>query len=184
MVKKFVRVALLLSVLSGSSGWGFPARDVQVVTDKNYFGVVRDCIQKARSSILVMMFEASYYQKHARGPSTVLIKELIAAKKRGVEVKVILERGEGQERASLRNIKTAALLSQGGVAVAYDPEDITTHSKMLIIDGEVSIVGSTNWTYSALEKNHEASLVVRSSEVAKELQDYFHSVWKTCSHSN
>ena len=50
----------------------------------------------------------------------------------------------------------------------------------LIIDGEVGIVGSTNWTYSALEKNHEVSVLIRSPEVARNLYHYFQRVWKTC----
>ena len=82
-----------------------------------------------------------------------------------------------------RNIETGNLLTKGGVAVAYDPLAITTHTKLLIIDGKISIVGSTNWTYNALDKNHEASVLIQSSEVASNLQDYFQSVWKSCSKS-
>ena len=53
--------------------------------------------------------------------------------------------------------------------VVYDPVTVTTHTKLLIIDGEISVVGSTNWTYSALEKNHEVSVLIRSPEVAREI---------------
>ena len=64
--------------------------------------------------------------------------------------------------------------------VRYDPVGVTTHTKLLIIDGEIGIVGSTNWTYSALEKNHEVSVLIRSPEVARNLYHYFQRVWKTC----
>ena len=181
MLKKSVVISLLCLLFLCNPLLGFPAKDVQVITDRQYFGVVRDNIQKARSSIKVMMFEASYYEKHKNSPSNVLIRELIAAQKRGVGVTVILERREGKERATLRNMNTGNLLAQGGVEVVYDPLAITTHTKLLIIDGALSIVGSTNWTYNALEKNHEVAVLIYSPEVANSLQDYFHTVWKTFS---
>lgn len=181
MFRKSVPVFILVFLFLDTYCLGFPAKDVQVITDRQYFDVVCDRIRGAKSSIKMMMFEASYYKTYQDSPSNILIRELIAAKKRGVEVKVILERREGKERATLRNIRTGALLTQGGVEVVYDPLDITTHTKLLIIDGEMSIVGSTNWTYNALKKNHEVSVLIQSPEVAKNLQNYFQKVWKTCS---
>ncbi|MEK7290856.1 MAG: phospholipase D-like domain-containing protein, partial [Planctomycetota bacterium] len=42
-----------------------------------------------------------------------------------------------------------------------------THNKILVIDNYITIVGSTNWTYSALKKNHEASVLIKSRSVAE-----------------
>jgi cardiolipin synthase len=159
---------------------GLPARDVQLITDREYFNIVQTCFREARSSIGVMMFEAAYYERYLNSPTNLLIRELIAARRRGVEVKVILEKRKEGDRTQKNNMKTGRMLSEAGVQVAYDPVAVTTHTKLLIIDGEISIVGSTNWTYSALEKNHEVSVLIRSPEVAKDLQDYFQSMWKTC----
>jgi cardiolipin synthase len=180
MLGKTIPFFILLFLFLDNYSLGFPAKDVQVVTDRQYFGVVRNCFREAKSSIKVMMFEASYYGKYPDSPSNLLIKELVAAKKRGLDVRVILEQREGRERATLRNIETGALLTKGGVEVMYDPLSITTHTKLLIIDGKISVVGSTNWTYNALDKNHEVSVLIRSPEVANDLQDYFQNVWKTC----
>ena len=180
--KSTVLVIPLLLLLLHADSFGLPARDVQVITDGEYFEVVHTCFKEAQSSIKVMMFEASYYEKYPNSPTNVLIRELIAAHKRGVSVKVILERRDERQRASVTNEKTGSMLSRGGVDVVYDPATVTTHTKLLIVDGTISVVGSTNWTYSALEKNHEVSVVVRSSEVARRLQDYFQTIWKTCTH--
>jgi cardiolipin synthase len=141
--------------------------------DSEYTKVVRDAIKGARKSIQVMMFEASYYQKYPDTPSNLLIRELIAAQKRGVKVEVILERGESADRTTERNLLTGKIFSKEGVDVIYDPPTLTTHTKLLIIDGETVIMGSTNWTYNALTKNHEVSVLIRSPEMAKALTDYF-----------
>ena len=184
MFKKTTPVFILFFLFLNNYSLGFPAKDVQVITDRQYFEVVLRCFQEAKSSIKMMMFEASYYKKYPDSPSNLLIRELIAAKKRGLDVKVILEQREGTERATLRNKETGALLAESGVEVVYDPLDITTHTKLLIIDGEISVVGSTNWTYNALDKNHEVAVLIRSPKVANDLQNYFQSIWKTCRKSN
>jgi len=180
MVVKSTALLISFLLLLPSCSVGLPAGDVQVITDREYFTVVRTCFREARSSISVMMFEAAYYERYPNSPTNVLIRELIAACKRGVDVKVILEKRKDQDRTQENNLKTGKLLSEGGVKVKYDPVTVTTHTKLLIIDGEMVIVGSTNWTYSALEKNHEVSVLIRSPEVARNLHDYFQRVWKTC----
>jgi cardiolipin synthase len=36
----------------------------------------------------------------------------------------------------------------------------------VVIDEYITIVGSANWTYGALRKNHEASVMIKSRDVA------------------
>jgi cardiolipin synthase len=182
MFPKLVSLVVPLFLLLDAYCLGLPAHDVQVLTDRDYFQTVLKCFKEAQSSIKVMLFEASYYEKYPKSPTNVLIQELVAAHKRGVAVKVILERRDERHRASVSNEKTGTILFREGVDVVYDPATITTHTKLLIVDGKISVVGSTNWTYSALEKNHEVSVLIHSSEVAQRLQDYFQTIWKTCAH--
>jgi phosphatidylserine/phosphatidylglycerophosphate/cardiolipin synthase-like enzyme len=159
--------------------FGLPAEDVQLVTDAQYFQVAKKAIQEARSSIWVMMFEMGYYDKYPSTPSNLLIKELIAAKRRGVKVEVILEVKEGRDRTTERNRHTGKILSDGGVGVIYDSLFKTTHAKWMVVDGRLALVGSTNWTYYALTNNNEVSVLIRSKQVAKELVDYFDQVKAT-----
>src|SRR4030043_21649 len=150
-----------------------PAEDVQLVTDAQYFKIAKKLIREARHSIQVMMFEMGYYDRNPNTPSNLLIKELINAKKRGVKVEVLLEVREGEDRTAKRNRHTGKILSDGGVEVIYDSLAKTTHAKGMVVDGQLTLLGSTNWTYHALTENHEVSVLIRSKEVAKELIDYF-----------
>jgi phosphatidylserine/phosphatidylglycerophosphate/cardiolipin synthase-like enzyme len=163
--------------------FGLPAEDVQLVTDAQYFQVAKKMIQVAKHSIRVMMFEMGYYDQHSNTPSNLLIKELIDAKKRGVKVEVVLEVKEGEDRTTKRNRHTGKILSEGGVDVIYDALFKTTHTKLMVVDGHLTLLGSTNWTYNALTNNNEASVLIRSKEVAKELIDYFNKVKTTGSKS-
>jgi len=178
MKKFFITLFILLSpfAIDLSPSLGFPAEDVQLVVDEQYFQIAKKMIQEAKSSILIMMFEMGYYEKHPNTPSNLLIRELIEAKKRGVRVEVILEIREGKDRTSERNQQTGKLLSESGVQVIFDSLLKTTHAKGMVVDGELALIGSTNWTYYALTNNHEVSVLIRSKEFAKAFTDYFNQV--------
>ena len=158
---------------------GLPAEDVQLVMDAQYFQVAKKLIQEAKHSVQVMMFEMGYYDQHPNTPSNLLIRELINAKKRGVTVEVILEIREGEDRTTKRNRHTGKILLEGGVEVIYDSPIKTTHAKFMVVDRQLSLLGSTNWTYYALTSNNEASVLVYSKEVARGLLDYFNRVKAT-----
>jgi len=172
---------LLLSFVPcpSSSSWALPAEDVQVVTDAKYFETAKRLIQGAKKSVQVMMFEMGFYDEYPSTPSNLLVKELIDAKKRGIKVEVILDVREGEDRTTKRNRHTGKVLSEGGVEVIYDSPSKTTHAKLMIVDGQSTLIGSTNWTYYALTDNHEAAVLVKSKEVAKEMIDYFNRVKST-----
>jgi len=179
MKKILLSVLFLLSTFYLSLSFGLPVEDVQLVIDAQYFQVAKKMIREAKTSIQIMMFEMGYYDKYPHTPSNLLIKELIDAKKRGVKVVVILEVKEGRDRTTERNRHTGKILSDGGVEVIYDSLFKTTHAKWMVVDGQLALVGSTNWTYYALTNNNEVSVLIRSKQVAKELVDYFNQVKAT-----
>jgi len=49
----------------------------------------------------------------------------------------------------------------------------------MVVDMEVILLGSANWTFAGLTKNHEVSVLIRSKELAKALIDYFNRVKAT-----
>ncbi len=178
-MKKFIITLLIFLspfTIYLSPSLGLPAEDVQLVMDEQYFQVAKKMIQEAKSSILIMMFEMGYYEKHPNTPSNILIRELIEAKKRGVRVEVLLEVREGKDRTTERNLHSGKILSGGGVKVIYDSLLKTTHAKWMVVDEEMALVGSTNWTYYALTNNHEVSVLIRSKAFAKSLIHYFDQV--------
>jgi phosphatidylserine/phosphatidylglycerophosphate/cardiolipin synthase-like enzyme len=181
-MKKVIFALLFLfpfSTLYAPHSLGLPAEDIELVTDAQYFEVAKKMIQEAKTSLRVMMFEMGYYEKHPNTPSNLLIKELIEAKKRGVKVEVILETREGDDRTTKRNRQTGKILSDGGVEVTYDPLFKTMHAKSMVSDGELVLIGSTNWVFSSLTSNNEVSVLIRSKEMARELVDYFNRVKAT-----
>ena len=177
---KFFYPAIMFIVFFSLPVFALPCQDVEVVTDREYFQVVHRTLREARHSIQLMMYTIGYYEKYPEGPSNILIRDLIEAKQRGVEVRVILDVSDWNQKVTRRNENTGRILSKNGVDVGYDPLPINTHAKLVIIDGIITILGSTNWTYYSLDHNNEVSVLIKSKEVTQKLSDYFQKIWRTC----
>lgn len=120
------------------------------------------------------MYLADINPKYNRGWEYNLVNDLINAHRRGVTVSVIFdqnimfwETGKKKKKTERKSSNAYELLKKNEVPVYYDSIDRVTHNKILIIDDYITILGSTNWTYSALRKNHEASVLIKSSSVAE-----------------
>ena len=61
--------------------------------------------------------------------------------------------------------------------IKLDNPNTTTHTKLIIVDGKIVLVGSTNWSHTAINKNHEANVLIYSEEVAQEFERYFSKIW-------
>ena len=175
-ILRFAGIVFFLVIFCSGNSRGFEAKKIELLIDSAYFPVVKRLINSAKKSVQVMMFEASYYREHPGSPSNQLIEAVADAGKRGLNVEVILEIKKKTDRTTKRNLETGQILKKAGVDVVVDPEHTTTHTKLIIIDGNIVVLGSTNWTYNALTKNHEISSVIYSDESANYLQDYFKAV--------
>jgi len=70
-----------------------------------------------------------------------------------------------------------AWLQQAGVDLRLDGNPDTMHHKVLIIDGEILVLGSYNFTRSAEEQNDENLLVLHSATLAGEFLIEFEEIY-------
>lgn len=141
------------------------------VFDRDFYPVVMKALKNANESIEIIAFKLSYYPKYRNSKENKLVWELIKAKERGVKVRILLDEYPNKNSAY-------SLLKSRGIDIKYDSKNVTTHAKVIIIDGKIVILGSTNFSYYGLEKNHEANIYIESEEVAKAFRDYFEKLWK------
>jgi len=159
---------------------GFDDADsiVPVINDQ-YAEAVKSEIDSAKSSIDIMMYMMKYYETN--NSLMMVEKALIAAKERGVKVRIILDSEEENGKPSSltkENMKALDYLSENGIEVKFDSPKTTTHDKLLIIDGETVIIGSHNWGFSAFERNNEASVIIKDAEIAAYYENYFENLWE------
>jgi phosphatidylserine/phosphatidylglycerophosphate/cardiolipin synthase-like enzyme len=96
---------------------------------------------------------------------------LIAANKRNVDVRIVMEKSEIGQGSEYEKMKRA------GIQVRLDTNPAIMHNKVAIIDGTVVITGSYNWSASAETRNDENLIIIRSAQVAAEYEKAFQKIW-------
>jgi len=131
-------------------------------------GDVVSFIRSARESIDIEMYVFT---------SEDVARELSEAVKRGVRVRVIMEPRVEDSRKQ----RMFAILSALDVEVRWASfEYKLTHSKFIIADGKRALVGSINFSESALNYNRETAVEVEGESV-RELADVFDEDWEKTS---
>lgn len=102
-----------------------------------------------------------------------LATALIAADRRGVDVRGVMDAGQvssnqGGEYAALRT---------AGIDVRLDGEQGNMHNKVLIIDGEIVVTGSYNFSANAEDSNDENTLIIQDADLASEFTEEFWRIW-------
>ncbi|MDU2066860.1 MAG: phospholipase D family protein [Sporomusaceae bacterium] len=102
-----------------------------------------------------------------------IIDALIAAKKRGVDVRIIIDKSniDNDDKETAREKKEKELLNSiadSGILMKVDSDFQIAHSKIMIIDGMDVITGSFNFTYSAENSNAENCLILRGNKALAE----------------
>ncbi len=112
------------------------------------------------------------------GPVAGLFAALVAAKARGVDVRVALDKGRlyKSEVPDPKNDAAAAWLAAHGITVVWDEESRTSHAKILLIDQRSALVGSHNWTRAALLDNREASVLLTDPQLIEPLRELVESI--------
>ena len=147
--------------------FSFPAYTFQADIEQVCFSPHGGCAQtivkelnKARSEILVQAYSFT---------SAPIAKALLDAKRRAINVQVILDKSQKTQRYS-----SYTFFNNQSIPVFIDSTHAISHNKIIIIDRQVVITGSYNFTKAAEEKNAENILVIRS----KELADRYIRNWK------
>jgi cardiolipin hydrolase len=98
---------------------------------------------------------------------------ILSAYHRGVDIKIVFEKSQ------ISKYSEYFRLAEIGVQVRNDTNPNFMHHKVAIIDGYIVLIGSFNWTDSADEENNEDLLVIRSHDLASDLEQEFQRIWNT-----
>ena len=108
--------------------------------------VIRE-IQKARREILVQAYSFT---------SEPISKALVEAKKRGVQVEILLDHSNEKEPHT-----DLHLFIEKGLAPLIDAHHAIAHNKVMIIDRRTLVTGSFNFTNQAEHENAENLLILK-----------------------
>lgn len=129
--------------------------------------IILDAIDNAEKSIRIKMFIFS-------DPN--LINAVIAAHKRGLDIKVMLNpaRRNGEEE----NEETRTLLVKAGIEVKdSNPFFGLTHEKSMVIDEKIAFIKSLNWETKNLTETRDYAIITSHPFEVEEIILCFESDW-------
>lgn len=143
-----------------------------------YAREARRLIDRAEQRIWLAM----YVLRPDDGPVGGLLDGLAAAAARGVDVRVCLDLGQERDgEPDLKHEAAAAWLAARGVRVILDEDRVTSHAKVMVVDGRFVLSGSHNWTRSALVANRELSWLVEDAATVDGIEAWLAAIpgWST-----
>ncbi|MBE2223186.1 MAG: phospholipase [Anaerolineae bacterium] len=125
-------------------------------------------INNAQESIHIASFEFNL---------TPVAEALIAAHKRGVDVRWVTDDENGIEADEEEGHGQFAMLEKAGIEVVDDARGALMHNKFWIFDGQTVWTGSTNITENGIFRNNNNVIVVESPAVAAMFEREFAEMW-------
>ncbi|MFZ1180788.1 MAG: phospholipase D family protein [Herbaspirillum sp.] len=119
-------------------------------------GLILDAVDNARRQVLVQAYILT---------SKPLTGALIAARKRGVDVRVLVDAGQLNKTGRTR----LAAMREAGIEIRAETKYRNAHNKIIVIDAADAdatvITGSYNFTWSAQNMNAENILIARKNRL-------------------
>lgn len=106
-----------------------------------------------------------------------IARALIDAKKRGVDVRVVLDEISNRGHASIAAMN---LIANAGIPLRIDSHYKIQHDKVIVVDSSAVETGSFNYTSSAERANSENAMVVWDyPDFAKAFLSHWESRWNS-----
>lgn len=114
---------------------------------------IAEVIAAARQRILVQAYSFT---------NPLIVQALAEAKSRGVDVIVLLDKSNRNQKYS-----AADFTSHSGIETLIDDKHAIAHNKVMIIDDQIVITGSYNFTRAAEKSNAENLVIIESVPIAE-----------------
>jgi len=138
---------------------------IEPIIGKEFPDKVIPLIEKAQHEIDILVYEWNFYPEQVSAKIQRFNQALFKAQRRGVKIEALIGRPaistiQHQREINIRTPRSVA----------------TMHAKLMIIDFEIAIVGSHNYSYSAFTLNHEVSMIIRDINVVARLNRLFNLI--------
>jgi len=144
--------------------------DVKTPENRCYFSpgddcenAIVSCIRNAKHSVKICVFTIS---------ENVISDAVVKAHKKGISVKIITDNDKLNDMGS-----DIRMLSKAGIRIRIDQSSSHMHHKFCVVDKEVLLTGSYNWTKSAADRNQENILVTEDPKMVKSYLSEFEKLW-------
>ena len=138
----------------------------EAIIGKQYSEKVIPLIRAAQHSIEILVFDWRWYPDFPEAPIQLFNQAIVQAKRRGVKVRAVINMADIVKQLRDLGIEARKVVSKD-----------LLHTKLMIIDNQLAIIGSHNYTQSAFGKNFEVSYIATEPDEVKKLCDYFEIIF-------
>ena len=121
---------------------------------------LKQLLESAEGSIDVCVFVVS---------CAVLLDTLIAAHKKGIKIRIICD--------NMKISGSAYKIKEANLPVRVDNSPSMMHHKFIILDKQIVLTGSYNWTASGAAYNRENVFITDENHVAEQFHSEFEKLW-------
>lgn len=123
---------------------------------------VLDKVKEAEKNIVCMIYSFTLDD---------LADELINAKQRGINIKIILENQQITQYSEYQKLKA------NNIDVILDNRPFLMHNKFCVIDEETLMTGSMNFSVNGINNNDESLLIIKDKNLSLQYYNYFKTKW-------
>lgn len=151
---------------------------VRILIDEEYRNMLTQALAGATRDIRIMMYRVQRKLGRGETEENLFLDVIKDRVKRGVKVWLIIDYYPRPGMAYKENLYTALILMDHGIYARYLKNSRVCHAKAVIIDKEIALVGSHNWTTNSLRRNLEVSIMVKEKEEVGRLIEEFDKLFK------
>lgn len=133
---------------------------------QQYPRIVIPLLEAARDSVRIIVFDWRWYPTVSGSSVSQFNAAVVAAAKRGVDVRALVNNDGVSERLKSHGIQSRRLHSKKML-----------HTKMILLDDTLLVIGSHNFTQHGFSMNEEASVLVQLAESENDFVKYFEALW-------
>ena len=119
------------------------------------------------------------FEDKKKYPTDEIVSEILNAKDRGIDIKVILDIDRKTDPFKSKEVNTGIYeyLKSNGIEVVFDYPEELTHSKLIVADEKYTIVGSHNLTAGSFFAYDDTSVFIDSEDYARQRIERFDKLW-------
>ena len=163
MRKKFLCPVIILLVFFTGNAFGIEILGIHFAPDKEVYKPIVALYDVAERTLHLAIYSLTKDE---------FTEALVRAFKRGVEVKVLIDKGQANDA----NAKDE-MLESAGIALRRSKGNGSMHNKFCVVDGIIVYTGSFNHTNSATVRNDENYIIIKDKDIAETFEKQFQKIW-------
>lgn len=151
---------------------------IRILIDEEYRQMLPQAIAGARREIRIMQYRIQRKLGRGQTEDNLFLEALKERIEKGVKIWFLIDYYPRTGMAYKENLYVALIMMDHGCYARYLKNSRVCHSKVVIVDQEIVLVGSHNWTTNSLKRNSEVSVMIKDKEEAKRLIEEYDKLFK------